>query len=85
MDIEGSKLEILHQAHIPKRIECLVFEYSFSIDASVANFKRTIQRLKKFFKYVKFPPSALHRPVDEQGKEIKYSDRDVIVHCWNRK
>ena len=30
MDIEGAELEILHQAKFPKRIRCLVFEYSYT-------------------------------------------------------
>ena len=38
MDIEGSELDILPEVWHPKRIQCLVVEYSFPVDASVTNF-----------------------------------------------
>ena len=69
MDIEGAELEILHQAKLPKRIRCLVFEYSYSVDARMNQFKTVIRRLRGFFEKVEFPPGALKRPKDEHGVE----------------
>lgn len=85
MDIEGAELEILHSFVFPRRIQCLVFEYSFSVDPRVSFFKRVVRRLKRLFAHVEFPPSSLDRPVGDDGKEIRYSNRDVIVHCWGRR
>ena len=77
MDIEGAELDIL-EANIkfPARINTLVFEYSFSHDASVERFKKIMQLLKSQFSSVKYPPSALQRP-----DGVKYHNRDIIVHC----
>ena len=36
-------------------------------------FRRVIKRLRTFSNNVKFPPSALQRPLRADGKEIKYS------------
>ena len=85
MDIEGAELEILHKATFPKRIRCLVFEYSYSADPRMSRFRAVIRRLRQCFTNVEFPPSALKRPVGKDGVEIRYSNRDVLVHCWGRK
>ena len=85
IDIEGSELAMLAELKIPKRIKCMVVEYSFSVDPAVASFEKGVRRLKRLFANVQFPPSALNRPVDDSGTEICYSNRDIILHCWGRK
>ena len=85
MDIEGSELEMLQSLLLPARIRCLVFEYSFSVDARVSVFKKTISHLKGLSANVKYPPSALNRPKSDNGKEVRCSNRDIVVHCWGRR
>ena len=84
LDIEGSELDILEHFTWPKRISLLVVEYSFSNDPDVKRFRRIIAMLRKQFRSVSFPPSALNRPMVD-GKPVVYHDRDVMVHCSGRR
>ena len=70
MDIEGTELEILHEATFPKRIRCLVFEYSYSVDPRMirVQVQKAIRRLNQFFTHVEFSPGALKRPL---GKDLQ--------------
>ena len=80
LDIEGGEINILKTMKWPERVKTLVFEYSFSHDPDVGNFVKIVRNLKKCFKTVTFPPSALTRPV-KNGKYQKLGNKDVIVHC----
>ena len=84
IDIEGNEIDILLNSTFPSRIVCWVFEYSYSVDPRMSTFKKVIKRLRESFVNVDFPRSALRRPKGADGKEKRYPDKDVIVHCWGR-
>lgn len=79
LDCEGAELDILEALQWPSRINVLVFEYSFSHDASVPRFKAIIATLRKQGFQCEFPPSTLRRPA---GKKIH--NRDRLVHCCRK-
>ena len=86
MDIEGKELDVLdeHLEKLPRRINALAFEYSYSVDEQPGHFKELVARCRKVSKHVHRVPSAMRRP-KTNGKYVKLYNRDVLVHCWTRK
>ena len=86
MDIEGEELYVLdeHLEQLPQRINALTFEYSYSVDEQPLHFKQLVARCRKVFKCVHHVPSAIRRP-KTKGRYVKMYNRDVLVHCWNRR
>jgi len=77
MDIEGSEIEILEKMPVGdlKRIDKIVFEYSFDFDKSIPRFIRIIDRLRTIFSMVHYDK------VNPNELEYNYFPASALVFC----
>ena len=76
IDIEGYEIQMLEQCDF-SNLRWLIVEYSFDCDKSIPRFLKIIERLRTFFKSVKYDK------VKSNELEYRYVPQCTMIYCFN--